>query len=59
MIHPFRTIVRLSGRDRDPAPEQKSRGPDPRPVIRRFFATLLKLERTARPSDKETQHHDR
>ena len=50
-----RSILRLSGRQPEPAPERKSE-PPPMAVIRRFFATLARLDRRSRdngPSDPE------
>ncbi len=46
-----RSILRLSGRPSRPAPERKSE-PPPTAVFRRFFATLARLDRRARPDPK-------
>ncbi len=46
-----RSILRLSGRAPEPAPERKS-DPSPAAVFRRFFATLARLDRRARSEPK-------
>jgi hypothetical protein len=47
-----KTILRLSGRRPDPAPETKSGG-GAAAVFRRFFVALAKLERRPRPSQPQ------
>ena len=44
MIIPKRTILRLSGRMPDSAPEQKSGQPDAATIFRRFFLALHRLD---------------
>ena len=50
-----RSILRLSGRKPDPAPERKSEQ-RPQAIFRRFFATLTRIELRSRdnpPADPE------
>ena len=44
-----RSILRLSGRGPDPAPEQKSEEMKAANVFRRFFHVLSRLDRRGRP----------
>ncbi len=44
-----RSLLRLSGRAPDPAPEQKSEDMKAVSVFRRFFHVLSRLERRERP----------
>ncbi len=44
-----RSILRLSGKDPDPAPEQKSEEMKAANVFRRFFHVLSRLDRRGRP----------
>ena len=44
-----RSILRLSGRGPDPAPEQKSEEMKAANVFRRFFHVLSRLDRRRRP----------
>jgi hypothetical protein len=44
-----RSILRLSGRGPDPAPEQKSEELKAANVFRRFFHVLSRLDRRGRP----------
>ena len=44
-----RSILRLSGKDPDPAPEQKSDEMKAANVFRRFFHVLSRLDRRGRP----------
>jgi hypothetical protein len=46
-----RSILRLSGRGPDPAPERKSEELKAAVVIRRFFSVLMRLDRAG---DKRT-----
>ncbi len=47
-----RSILRLSGRGPEPAPERKS-DEQPQSVFRRFFATLARMDRRARIEAKQ------
>ncbi len=57
MSHWPRSILRLSGRAREPAPERKSE-PPPAAIFRRFFATLARLDRRAR-TDRKPEPQER